>query len=95
MQCRSCLCLQVKVAVDKDSQQAKSAAVRRPPPASGLDKFLAEIETKKKINVLDKTKMDWRVRGLPRHADVALGRSLALIKELSQSAGTPLQLQLQ
>lgn len=30
------------------------------PPASGLDAFLKEVEEKRKINVLDKSKSDWQ-----------------------------------
>lgn len=43
-----------------DANSKAAAQPRKPPPTSGLDRFLAEIETKKKVNVLDKTKMDWK-----------------------------------
>lgn len=41
---------QVTLQVGKDSKEAKRAAAKaaKPPPASGLDAFLAEIEKKKK-----------------------------------------------
>ncbi|GIM03444.1 hypothetical protein Vretimale_8216 [Volvox reticuliferus] len=56
--------IQVTMHVDKDSKEAQKAAARAaappPPPASsGLDAVLAEIEKKKKVSVLDKTKADW------------------------------------
>ncbi|GFR44435.1 hypothetical protein Agub_g5674 [Astrephomene gubernaculifera] len=58
--------VQVTLHVDKDSREAQRAAARAaappPPPASassGLDAVLAEIDKKKKVSVLDKTKADW------------------------------------
>ncbi|GIL55263.1 hypothetical protein Vafri_10839 [Volvox africanus] len=56
--------VQVTLHVDKDSKEAQKAAARAaappPPPASsGLDAVLAEMEKKKKVSVLDKTKADW------------------------------------
>eukprot|EP00877_Chromochloris_zofingiensis_P003644 jgi/Chrzof1/13280/Cz07g27110.t1 len=52
--------IKVTVEVDKDSKEAQKAAERSKPPATGLDAFLSEIEKKKKVSVLDKTKMDWK-----------------------------------
>ncbi|KAG2447977.1 hypothetical protein HYH02_007006 [Chlamydomonas schloesseri] len=56
--------IQVTMMVDKDSKEAERAAARAavPPPkptSKGLDAMLAEIEKKKKVSVLDKTKADW------------------------------------
>lgn len=52
--------LQVTVQVDKDSKEAKKAAEKSEAAASGLDAFLQQIESKKKVSVLDKSKMDWQ-----------------------------------
>ncbi|KAG2431195.1 hypothetical protein HXX76_009723 [Chlamydomonas incerta] len=56
--------IEVTLMVDKDSKEAARAAARAtaapPKPTSkGLDAMLAEIEKKKKVSVLDKTKADW------------------------------------
>eukprot|EP00775_Hariotina_reticulata_P003497 gene3497-3766_t len=50
----------VSVQVDKDSKEAKQAAERSAAAATGLDSFLKQIESKKKVTVLDKSKMDWQ-----------------------------------
>ncbi|KAF5833702.1 bucentaur or craniofacial development-domain-containing protein [Dunaliella salina] len=52
----------VTLQMDKNSKEAQKAAQRaaKPPPTSGLDAFLAEVEKKKKVNVLDKSKADWQ-----------------------------------
>ena len=44
---------QVTLQVEKDSKEAKKAAERaaKPPPQSGLDAFLAEVEKKKKVGL--------------------------------------------
>lgn len=42
-------CLQVTVQVDKDSKEAKKAAEKSEAAASGLDAFLQQIESKKKV----------------------------------------------
>ncbi len=52
--------------MDKGSQEAQKAAEKQKAAAaaaaqSGLDSFLAEVEKKKKVNVLDKSKADWQV----------------------------------
>eukprot|EP00879_Flechtneria_rotunda_P001421 GHRR01001574.1.p1 GENE.GHRR01001574.1~~GHRR01001574.1.p1 ORF type:complete len:355 (+),score=176.98 GHRR01001574.1:219-1283(+) len=52
--------IQVAVQVDKDSKEAKRAADRAAAADSGLDAFLNQIESKKKVSVLDKSKMDWQ-----------------------------------
>ncbi|KAG2483019.1 hypothetical protein HYH03_018099 [Edaphochlamys debaryana] len=54
--------IQVTVMVDRDSKEAQKAAARASAPvapSSGLDALLAEVEKKKKVSVLDKTKADW------------------------------------
>jgi hypothetical protein len=52
--------IEVTVHVDKDSKAAKLAEMAaKKQNMSGLDKFLAELETKKKVNIIDKSKMDW------------------------------------
>jgi hypothetical protein len=43
------LFLQVSVQVDKDSKEAKQAAERSAAAATGLDSFLKQIESKKKV----------------------------------------------
>jgi len=54
--------IQVTTTVDQHSKDAQRAAERplQPPAKSGLDAFLADLEKKKKVNVLDKTKADWQ-----------------------------------
>lgn len=44
-------CAQVTLQKDKNSKEAQKAAERaaKPPPTSGLDAFLAEVEKKKKV----------------------------------------------
>eukprot|EP00798_Chlamydomonas_sp_ICE-L_P003942 gene3942-14019_t len=49
--------IQVTVQVDKNSAEANKAAEGE--KVSGLDAFLAELNAKKKVSVLDKSKMDW------------------------------------
>lgn len=53
--------IEVTVHVDKDSKAAAKLAEKaaKKQVMSGLDKFLAELETKKKVNIIDKSKMDW------------------------------------
>ena len=49
--------------MEKGSKEAAKLAAKEQAAAakkvSGLDRFLAELETKKKVNILDKSKMDW------------------------------------
>lgn len=52
--------VEVSVTVDKGSKDAAKLAEKQKAPASGLDAFLAEVEKKKTVTVLNKSKMDWR-----------------------------------
>ena len=53
--------IEVTVHVDKNSKAAAKLAEKaaQKNTLTGLDKFLAELETKKKMNIIDKSKMDW------------------------------------
>eukprot|EP00967_Tisochrysis_lutea_P029883 scaffold35002_cov16-Tisochrysis_lutea.AAC.3 len=52
------MALQVTMQLDKNSKEAQKAAQRaaKPPPSSGLDAFLAEVEKKKKVGLTMKEK---------------------------------------
>ncbi|WIA20388.1 hypothetical protein OEZ85_004809 [Tetradesmus obliquus] len=54
--------IEVELQVDRDSKEAQRAAEKQKAAAAagGLDAFLQQIESKKKVTVLDKTKMDWQ-----------------------------------
>lgn len=52
--------IQVVTQVEKGSKEAQKAAEAAKAGSSGLDAVLAEMEKKKKVNVLDKSKMDWQ-----------------------------------
>jgi len=55
--------IEVALEVDKDSKAAQKAAEKNTSSkaaASGLDAFLQEVEKKKKVSILDKSKMDWK-----------------------------------
>ncbi|GAX81876.1 hypothetical protein CEUSTIGMA_g9304.t1 [Chlamydomonas eustigma] len=55
--------IQVTTQIDKNSKEAaklaQKDAQKSVAAASGLDRFLAELDKKKKVNILDKSKMDW------------------------------------
>lgn len=47
----SCCDVQVQVEVDKDSKEAKKAAQKSAAASTGLDAFLQQIESKKKVSI--------------------------------------------
>lgn len=45
--------------VDEESKDAKKAQQAQALKSSGLDSLLSEYDTKKKVSVIDKSRMDW------------------------------------
>lgn len=51
--------IQVTRLVEEDSKEVKKAEQQKSLASSGLDKLLSDYDQKKKVSLLDKTRMDW------------------------------------
>ncbi|KAG1672769.1 hypothetical protein FOA52_002757 [Chlamydomonas sp. UWO 241] len=67
--------IEVTREVAKNSKEAAALEAKKKKGTSGLDRFLEDLEKKKKVNVLDKSKMEWnQLKSKDAHMDSELER---------------------